>query len=66
MPILVKGIKNVAGESKRLSEETADQFNQTALLIDEVTLASKHSERKSHGDLEEAKNNAKVAEMRKK
>ena len=66
MPILVKGIKNVAGESKRLSEETADQFNQTALLIDEVTLASKHSEGKSHGDLEEAKNNAKVAEMRKK
>lgn len=44
LPISVKGIKKIAQESKELSHETADKFDNTAKLIDEVTLASKSIE----------------------
>jgi len=47
LPILLKGIKKIAQDSKSLFHETAEKFDQTASLIDEVTLASKYSQGKS-------------------
>jgi len=70
LPMLLKGVKNIAQQSKKLSEQTADKFNQTAILIDEVTLASKSSEGKSKNDLKQAKVDVEISkrnlELRKK
>jgi len=63
LPILLKGIKKIAQDSKSLSHETAEKFDQTASLIDEVTLASKSSQGKSETDLHDSQLNATIAKQ---